>query len=403
MGFGGMAGSDNVGTDWATTYDAIAADALSAGLCTTIAARQIAELLHATGANYAEADQCSAPGFVMTDFPPAPPVEDDIPENSSGLPSAAGGDTDEPWGWDLISGIVGYAWPNGHQDQLRSAAVAWRSAESGIRQTPPLIDAAISLVQAQRTPEVDAAVSECSTLRQNSVDVADSFAATARACDDYAQHLDDAHHEIIEMLKDLVIETAAMAAAGAALSWLGGLSLGASAAGISARIAVVAARVASVISKLRAAVKIVTTALEASRVGQVAVKALASMKALLVRVGATKINPHDVAKADVRKFSEYVLDPSKSKGKSEIFASFGYTKADADQLMEHYIAKANEAFLAGKFELGTIDQHGQRLSIPIELVGQNSAAGKSAMIETGWILLKDGTIKLTTPFTGWVK
>ncbi len=69
------------------------------------------------------------------------------------------------------------------------------------------------------------------------------------------------------------------------------------------------------------------------------------------------------------------------------------------RLIEQHVFKASEALLEGKYDLGTINPYGQRLMIPIELVGPNGAG----TIETGRIPLNDWTIKRTTPFAGSIK
>ena len=45
---------------------------------------------------------------------------------------------------------------------------------------------------------------------------------------------------------------------------------------------------------------------------------------------------NSIAKVDIRKFTEYALDPTNSKGKSEVFKNLGYTKSDAKSLVKIY-------------------------------------------------------------------
>ncbi len=49
------------------------------------------------------------------------------------------------------------------------------------------------------------------------------------------------------------------------------------------------------------------------------------------------------------------------------------------------------------------DQYGQRIDIEIELPGIGNAKGKTSYLKSGWMITKDGNIKLNTPFSGFMR
>jgi filamentous hemagglutinin len=114
--------------------------------------------------------------------------------------------------------------------------------------------------------------------------------------------------------------------------------------------------------------------------------------------GATKI-----ADADIAKFSEYIFKEGAEHGKNVVFTGLGYSKEHSVQLMKIYQEQASQKFLSGNYTLGKLDSYGQRINIGIELPGIGSAAGKTSYLNSGWMILKDGTIKLNTPFSGFYK
>ncbi|MCY7272252.1 MAG: hypothetical protein LH702_00545 [Phormidesmis sp. CAN_BIN44] len=101
---------------------------------------------------------------------------------------------------------------------------------------------------------------------------------------------------------------------------------------------------------------------------------------------------------DPRKFSDYVLIPNHKSGKDKIFLGLlGYRPNnldDAQTLLETYITQAQAKFAAQDYTVGERDRHGQRFTIVIEIRGKR--------LLTGWILDNQGTLKLATPFSGFV-
>ena len=95
---------------------------------------------------------------------------------------------------------------------------------------------------------------------------------------------------------------------------------------------------------------------------------------------------------DMRKFTEYALDPLKSKGKHNVFNDLGYYKENAHKLVKLYKRQGYKNWMKGAYELHQLDQHGQRITICIKVRDQ--------VLKTGWMLVKHG-IRLVTPFSGF--
>lgn len=117
------------------------------------------------------------------------------------------------------------------------------------------------------------------------------------------------------------------------------------------------------------------------------------------------VDPGDgaTATAPVAKFSDYLFKEGATHGKDAVFRSYGYSGADSEALAAEFEQQAATQYSAGNYQLGKLDQYGQRITIPIELRGEGAAAGRSALINTGWMIRPDGSITLNTPFSGFAK
>jgi hypothetical protein len=107
--------------------------------------------------------------------------------------------------------------------------------------------------------------------------------------------------------------------------------------------------------------------------------------------------------ATVRKFSDYIFKPGATHGKDRVFRSYGYGPEHSEFLASDFTRQATARYAARDFTLGTADQYGQRLTIPIDLIGRGDASGRSTTILTGWMLRPDGSLTLNTPFTGFAR
>ncbi|MGU3292488.1 TNT domain-containing protein [Williamsia sp. M5A3_1d] len=260
----GMGGSDNAGVEWSNSYDDGARAALQAAAAAVGASGNVATRLHATGENHAHADASATIGGGDSGLPgaPTPPTM-----SAPSPPSAAGGGGGgggEPPGWSLVEGVVGYVWPNGHQDRLHAADGAWKAAAAQLESAAAPTSAAASAVAAQKSPEAAAAAQACTDTGNHLRELSSVFTQIGASCSEYAAHLDEAHHEIISTLKELIVETAAIEAGGAALAFFtAGLDEIAAQAAVAARIASAAAKIRRVIEVLIEAARAVAASVRA--------------------------------------------------------------------------------------------------------------------------------------------
>lgn len=105
----------------------------------------------------------------------------------------------------------------------------------------------------------------------------------------------------------------------------------------------------------------------------------------------------------VEKFRDYIFKPGATHGKDHVFLSLGYDRKDSLALAALYQQQAAAKYAQGDYVLSKQDQHGQRITIAIELLGIGVAAGGVSRILTGWMLEANGEIRLLTPFTGFAR
>lgn len=110
--------------------------------------------------------------------------------------------------------------------------------------------------------------------------------------------------------------------------------------------------------------------------------------------------PYKTANADcdVRKFSEYIFAESQSNGKKALFENWGYSKKDSELLKDFFISQALKKYCAGDYKFSGTNDFCAKIEIIIELPVKN---GKIRSIKSGWCLLKNGELKLSTPFSGF--
>lgn len=247
-GSSGMGGSDNAGVEWSNSYDEGAQAALKAAASAVGAAGNVALRLHATGENHSHADASATigGGDASLPGPPTPPTL-----SAPSPPSAAGGSGGGPPGWSLVEGLVGYIWPNGHQDRLHAADGAWKAAAAQLDSAAGPTSAAASAASAQKSPESAAAAQACTDTGNHLRELSSVFTQIGSSCSEYAAHLDEAHHEILSELNSLITQTVAIEAAGAVFAvFTGGLDEIAAQAAVAARIATAAAKIRRIIEVL---------------------------------------------------------------------------------------------------------------------------------------------------------
>ena len=147
-------------------------------------------------------------------------------------------------------------------ERLRTAAGEWRRAATSTADLADHVEAAIALVEQQRSPEVPLAIDAMTDLGVLIGDTAWQLASLATACDDYADAVDD----VRARTRALLAEVAQMVVEGAAISVViagltSGLGGGAAAGAVAARIRTQAPRFTVLLVSLRAAVAAVTARL----------------------------------------------------------------------------------------------------------------------------------------------
>jgi hypothetical protein len=278
---GGMAGTDPAGRDWAASYDRGAAATIGATQDAINACYKLAAMFAQTARNYAEADAASTPGGRHH----SPAATSSLPPDSTvclptRVPTAAGGTGGGPAHWGLIAGLVGYVWPDGHQDRLRAAAGAWRTCGETLWWRSEYVAVAAVPAMGDHLPEFDDMSAVCTSMYQHLREVAHAQFAMADACDELAHHLDEMHSEVEHELWSLVEWTAVIETAGAIASiFTLGLAEAPTQAVEAARIARTAAKVGELIQRFMALAR--TAAQSIAAVAERATAAAGRLRAVL--------------------------------------------------------------------------------------------------------------------------
>lgn len=107
-----------------------------------------------------------------------------------------------------------------------------------------------------------------------------------------------------------------------------------------------------------------------------------------------KLPNADQAEIDIRKLTEYALDPEDPRGrhKARVFkAALGYTAANADDLRTKILASVQ----AAECRIGELDFYGQRYTVDCRIETETG----EATVRTGWIVRQSETFpRLTTCF-----
>ena len=106
------------------------------------------------------------------------------------------------------------------------------------------------------------------------------------------------------------------------------------------------------------------------------------------------------AMCDIRKFSEYIFDVEKSRGKTILFELWGYNVADSEFLQQLYITQAIQKYCAGQYVYKGAGMEYTRAEIIIDIPDKT---GGAQHIKSGWCIMPQGTIKLATPFSGYAE
>lgn len=109
------------------------------------------------------------------------------------------------------------------------------------------------------------------------------------------------------------------------------------------------------------------------------------------------------AVADYRKFDPYLFnaDGIRAHGKEKLLKEWGYTVEDSGWLYQEFIRQGLEKYLKGEYNLGLLNEHGQRISITVEIPRRDKP--QTATFISGWMVYPNGKIQLVTPYGGKIK
>jgi hypothetical protein len=297
-GHGGMAGTDTGGVAWAAQFDPAAAQAVQAGCDLGESLATMANLLNGSLVNHDAAD-----GGAMLSGPPEATGQstgDHDPDHwteelsAPAPPSAKGGTGDQPGWWHWIAGHVeGLVWPDADTGSLRAAGTGWSTAADTVEAYQYDAETASAMVGAQTSPEVHDAVAACDEIAGHVADLAVAYRTIGKACADYAQAVDDHHHEVEDELKSFIEWTVGIEAAGAVVGFFTlGLGEGAAQAAEAAEVANAGSKVVRILKDLIEVARTVATTIgEAlAKVGEIAGKLGkfldAKVEQALVKLGA---------------------------------------------------------------------------------------------------------------------
>lgn len=194
----GMAGDDPVGASVGRAYDGAAAKVIQAmadarnGLCS------IGDGVRVSAHNYAVANASSD---VTGRAAGLPQPEVTGPLIAGAVPSAVGAGTGAPAGWGWVEPYIGMIWPTGDSAKLRTAAGAWTKAWVSFVATEVTSGGpAMAVIAGQRIPEGDAIVTALTEATKATTNVGRQCQTIATQLDSYADHVDQVHTAIVDLL-----------------------------------------------------------------------------------------------------------------------------------------------------------------------------------------------------------
>jgi hypothetical protein len=250
---GAMAGDASIAEEFASAYDDAASSCLAAVGDLVDAFTTCGRLTAACLANHGHAENRSLISG-RTVFTGTPCVAGYVSILSCSLPSSLGGDHSglPSWASWILDQVEGFVWPDADTDRLRAAAAAWRAASFEAADLSAYCSSAIRSFSLLRSPEVPVAVEVTSGLADRCRDVGDQCAVLARACDTYADHVDEQRAAILDLVHDLLRDAVIIQGVGIVLGTITGGATAAGAAALNAaRIAAAAPRLLRIIATLR--------------------------------------------------------------------------------------------------------------------------------------------------------
>lgn len=109
------------------------------------------------------------------------------------------------------------------------------------------------------------------------------------------------------------------------------------------------------------------------------------------------INPiAAIAECSIEKFTKYIFIASAINDKKQLFELWGYDIMDSKYLQQEFINQAKLAYSVGDYELGLLNEYGQRINIVIKL--KRKSTNDYVSFRSGWMVYPNGKIVLTTPY-----
>ena len=238
--YAAMAGDDATATDFASSYDEAASEAVAATAELVGALGSLGHLAEASLANHVIADARSVLGSAYRVDAPPTRADDSVGMLAATPPTSLGADSWSLPGWasfvlDLLEGVF---WPDADTARLREAAADWRAAAASVSILTAHCDSALLGLEAERSPEVPLAIATTQDLRGRVGVLADQLAAIATSCDAYADQVDGKREEMLDLLEEVGIELGVGAFVAGGLSLLsGGLAAGTASAAAGGRLA----------------------------------------------------------------------------------------------------------------------------------------------------------------------
>ena len=207
-----MAGTDDAGTAWATSYDGRASEVLGAVNDLTLALENYGGVVIQAGYNHAVAEYTATPGNQGP--PPQRPPEPVSVAGVLSTPPSTGGP-----GRGLVDNAlglveqVGVPVPDGDTVKVDKAAQAWDRLAT-VYQTTTVVEALEVNARAfndTRSPEVEFIAKDLRELRDATSAILAGCSELAQSCKDYRAALDDLRNQLEDILTDLAVELAVTA------------------------------------------------------------------------------------------------------------------------------------------------------------------------------------------------
>ena len=114
----------------------------------------------------------------------------------------------------------------------------------------------------------------------------------------------------------------------------------------------------------------------------------------------TVVMMNAVSSSDYSKFDPYLFNTTGlyPHNKEKLFNEWGYTVDDAHWIQAEIEKQAHEKYIAGDYQLGKLNDKGQRISIRVTIPRRDN--GEDVSFITGWMVYPSGRIQLTTPYGG---